>query len=95
MLHHILVKWETPPADVAARCREVEAVFAGALDIPGVHGVSVKPNVIDRPNRYDLLIVVDMDEAALPLYDACDAHHQWKDTYGPLIAKKAIFDCEG
>ena len=59
-----------------------------------VHGVEVIPNVIDRPNRYDLLIRIAMDESALPLYDACDAHHRWKDEYGALIEKKAIFDCE-
>ena len=50
--------------------------------------------MIDRTNRYDMLIVITMEESALPLYDACDAHHHWKDAYGPLIEKKAIFDCE-
>lgn len=35
-----------------------------------------------------------MDEAALPAYDACAAHHAWKETYDGLIAKKAIFDYE-
>ena len=94
MLHHILVKWNERPANADARCREVEAVFQPCLEIPGVHGVKVIPNVIDRPNRYDMLIVITMDEEALPLYDACDAHHHWKDSYGPLIEKKAIFDCE-
>ncbi len=94
MQHHILVKWKERPADAAARCREVEEVFQPCLDIPGVHGVKVIPNVIDRPNRYDMLIVITMDEAALPVYDGCDAHHRWKDEYGGLIEKKAIFDCD-
>ena len=88
MLHHILVKWKERPADTAARIREVEAVFRGA------HEVRVVPNVIDRPNRYDLMIVLTMDRAALPAYDACEAHHQWKQRYGELIEKKAIFDCD-
>ncbi|MBQ8313051.1 MAG: hypothetical protein IJX84_07610 [Clostridia bacterium] len=94
MQHHILVKWKERPADVPARLREVEAVFAPCLEVPGVQQVEVIPNVIDRPNRYDLLIRITMDEAALPLYDDCDAHHRWKDEYGALIEKKAIFDCE-
>ena len=93
MLHHILVKWKERPADPAAYLREVEAVFRGALDVPGVHEVRVVPNVIDRPNRYDLMIVLTMDRDALPAYDACEAHHQWKQRYGELIEKKAIFDC--
>ena len=94
MLHHILVKWKERPADTAASLREVEAVFQGALDVPGVHEVRVIPNVIDRPNRYDLMIVLTMDKGALPAYDACEAHHQWKQRYGELIEKKAIFDCD-
>ena len=94
MQHHILVKWKERPADATARQREVENVFAPCLEVPGMHRVEVIPNVIDRPNRYDLLIRITMDEAALPLYDDCDAHHRWKDEYGALIEKKAIFDCE-
>ncbi|MBE5803098.1 MAG: hypothetical protein E7316_01125 [Clostridiales bacterium] len=94
MLHHILVKWKEAPADAGRRCREVEAVFQPCLSIPGVQAVKVVPNVIHRPNRYDMLIVITMDEEALPLYDACEAHHRWKDEYGGLIEKKAIFDCE-
>lgn len=69
-------------------------MFRPCLDIPGVHDVRVILNVIARPNRYDMLIVITMEESALPLYDGCDAHHQWKEQYGPLIEKKAIFDCE-
>lgn len=94
MQHHILVKWKEAPDDVPARCREIQAVFSPVLNIPGVSAVEVIPNVIHRPNRYDLLIRITMEEAALPLYDASDAHHHWKTTYGKHIAQKAIFDCE-
>lgn len=34
------------------------------------------------------------DKAALPAYDNCAAHHEWKDRYSALIEKKAIFDCK-
>ena len=71
-----------------------EEMFRGALEVPGVREVRVTPNVIDRPNRYDLLIVLTMDREALPAYDACDAHCLWKQRYGGLIEKKAIFDCD-
>lgn len=92
MRHHILVKWKK---DIARPDHAViDALFHQALAIPGVHSVSVHPNVIDRSNRYDLLILLCMDKEALPLYDACPMHHEWKDTYGPLIESKAIFDCE-
>ncbi|MGN1020112.1 MAG: hypothetical protein ACI4O7_07035 [Aristaeellaceae bacterium] len=94
MLHHILVKWKEKPADPAALNGEIEALFREALAIPGVHAVEVIPNVVDRPNRYDLLIRLTMDVSALTVYDASDAHHLWKERYGALIAQKAIFDCD-
>lgn len=94
MQHHILVKWTDEVADKPALAAEVEALFQGVLSVEGVHGVTVHPNVIARPNRYDLLIRIHMDEQALPAYDDCPTHHHWKDEYGHLVAKKAIFDCE-
>lgn len=94
MQHHILVKWKEQPADVPARLGDVEAIFRPVTAIPGIAKVEVIPNVIDRPNRYDMLIRITMDASALPAYDSCDAHHRWKERYGPLIDKKAIFDCD-
>ena len=94
MLHHILVKWKERPEDAAGRLREVEEIFLGALSVPGVQAVRIIPNVIDRPNRFDLMIVLTMDRDALPAYDACEAHHLWKQRYSGLIDQKAIFDCD-
>lgn len=94
MLHHILVKWNDQVTDKAAMADKVRALYAAAADIPGVQGVCIKPNVIDRPNRYDLLIVLDLPADALPTWDASALHHQWKDDFGGLIEKKAIFDCD-
>ena len=42
-----------------------------------------------------MMIVIDMDAPALPAYDVSEPHLRWKAEYGPLIEKKAIFDCEG
>lgn len=92
MRHHILVKWKEniQKPDYA----EIEAIFHAALSIPGIHSVSLHPNIIQRPNRYDLLILLCMDREALAVYDASEAHLQWKNTYGSMILQKAIFDCE-
>ena len=91
MKHHIIVKF-TEGTDVKALLEPVQAIFNETLEIPGVHGVELKANCIDRPNRYDLMIVLDMDEEALPAYDASEPHHRWKEEYGGITAKKAIFD---
>ena len=94
MLHHIIVKWNDQVTDKAAIAAQVAALYAPATDIPGVRGVTLKPNVVARPNRYDLMIVLDMAAEALPVWDASDLHKQWKTDFGGLIAQKAIFDCD-
>ncbi len=93
MKHHIIVKF-VEGTDTAALLEPVRAIFAQTLSIPGVHGVELRPSCVDRPNRYDLMIVLDMDQEALPAYDVSEPHAQWKREYGPITAKKAIFDCE-
>ena len=94
MQHHILVKWKERPEDAAGRLREVEEIFQGALSVPGVQAVRIIPNVIDRPNRYDLMIVLTLPADALPGWDASELHRRWKAVYGDRIASKAIFDRE-
>ena len=93
MLHHIIVKF-TEGTDTAALLEPVRKIFAETLSIPGIHGLELKPSCSDRANRYDLMIVLDMDPEALPAYDASEPHRRWKAEYGPITAKKAIFDCE-
>ena len=63
-------------------------------ELEGVSGVSVYPNCVARENRYDVMIVLEMDRDALPLYDDSEMHHRWKDEFGGLLEKKAIFDYE-
>lgn len=94
MRHHIIVKYTDQVTDKPALDREITALFAQAAEIPGVHGADVCSNVIDRANRYDLMIVVRMERDALPAWDASDLHHRWKAQYGHLVAAKTIFDCE-
>ncbi|MBQ7063625.1 MAG: hypothetical protein IJM90_01855 [Firmicutes bacterium] len=93
MKHHIIVKF-TEGTDVAALLAPVKAIFTETLSIPGIHGLELKTSCIHRPNRYDLMIVLDMDPEALPAYDASEPHHRWKEEYGHVVEAKAIFDCE-
>ena len=92
MKHYIVAKLK----DSSKRERLVAPVlslFENTLSIPGIHNVSVNSCCIDRPNRYDLMIIIDMDEEALPLYDESEPHKTWKREYGDLLESKAIFDC--
>ena len=87
MRHHILVKWKEGCKPGLEPIREL---FQETLAIPGVESVELHPNVIDRPNRYDLLILLCMEKSALEAYDGSEAHHRWKEVYGGMIEKKAI-----
>ena len=93
MLHHIIVKWKetVKKEEIAKKVREL---YADATDIVGVHEVRLKDNVTLRDNRYDLMIVLDMDDDALVTWDNSELHEKWKVEYGDFIEKKCIFDCE-
>lgn len=96
MKHCILVKY-TAEVDAAKKeelLPEIKALFSGLTSIEGIHGVEVIPNVVDRPNRYDLLIRIDMEKEILPVYDDSEPHHIWKRDYACYLEKKAIFDYE-
>lgn len=92
MKHCILVKFKKE-YNWKDELKNIQRIF-NSIDIDGVNFVEYLENCIDRENRYDLLIRVDMEKEALPLYDACPNHHEWKDTYSEFIDKKAIFDYE-
>lgn len=93
MKHHIIVKF-TEGTDVKALLDPVRAIFEETLAIPGIRQVDFKLSNSDRANRYDLMIVMDMDKEALPAYDVSEPHLRWKSEYGDRVAQKAIFDCD-
>ncbi len=94
MKHCIIAKFNESVTDKSAVIENVKALFAGAAPVEGVRGIMIHENCIARDNRYDLMIVVEMEKAALPNWDASEIHHQWKDQFGTMLAKKAIFDYE-
>ena len=62
--------------------------------IEGIHKVEYKQNCIDRANRFDLLVEIDVDKEVLPIYDKSVPHLEWKEKYGKFVENKAIFDFE-
>ena len=93
MKHCIIVKF-IEGTDYRALEKPVLGIFEETLSIPGIHGVELRLSNSDRPNRYDMMIVMDMEKDALPAYDVSEPHLRWKTEYGGLVAKKAIFDCD-
>ena len=93
MKHFIIVKF-CKGTDNKALERPVRSIFEETLSIEGIHGIDIRLSNSDRDNRYDMMIVMDMDKEALPAYDVSEPHLRWKSEYGDLIEKKAIFDCD-
>lgn len=96
MKHYIIVKYkdEVSEADRSRIAGEAEALFKDLVGKYDIRGVDVYKNCTPRPNRYDLMICVDMPASSLALYDESSEHKEWKADYGRYIANKAIFDCE-
>ena len=97
MFHCILAKYNP---EISAEQKEsllmkIRELFGGLTEIEGIEAVGVFPNVVDRSNRYDVLIRIRMMPEALAVYDDCEIHKTWKRDYGKYLEKKAIFDYEG
>lgn len=94
MQHYIIVKWNDTVKDKSGKADDVRILYASATDITGVNKVTIKENVTARDNRYDLMIIIDMDAESLKEWDNSTLHHRWKEEYGQLIDKKAILDAD-
>ena len=61
------------------------------------HQEDLQSDEADRRRSYgehDLMIEMEMDPEALPVYDASATHQEWKAKYGDAIQSKTIFDYE-
>ena len=94
MKHCIISKFSEDVGDKAALIEKIKALFAAEERPEGVRGYEFITNCIDRPNRYDLMIVIDMPHNALPAWDASALHKRWKSEFSGYLAAKAIFDYE-
>ena len=93
MKHYVISKF-SEGCDWKSMIPAITELFEQTLEIPGIRSVKVKPCCVDRPNRYDLMIEMEMDREALEAYDSCEAHKTWKREYGGFLANKTIFDSE-
>ena len=94
MKHVILVKWNNNVLDKESICIEAKNIFEKLLTIEGNKSVKLHKNVINRTNRFDLMIVIEMNKEVLPVYDESQPHKEWKEKFGKYVENKAIFDFE-
>ncbi len=93
MRHYIIVKFK-PEVDWGVLVEPIRALFQRTLDIEGITGVWTYPSNSCRADRSHLMIEMELTAAALETYDRSELHFRWKETYGPLLESKIIFDRE-
>lgn len=74
--------------------KPIKELFKKAVDIKEMKKIDIYESNIDLPNRYDLMIKMDLSRAALEEFDNGEIHKEWKDKFGKYITSKTIFDCE-
>lgn len=94
MNHYIIVKYKEQVSDRERLLEEIRELFGRARSIEGVYNISIKPAVITAQNRHDLMIQMEMDQAALAVFDRSEIHREWKERFGAYISEKTIFDCD-
>lgn len=92
MKHCILVKFNKD-FDWKNELDNIKRIF-DSIDVEGYHFTEYCINCVNRANRFDLLIRIDIDKEALPLYDVCPSHLEWIENYAKHVEQKAIFDYE-
>ena len=95
MKHLVIVKWNELVSDKKAMQDEVLALFNEAKnENPEIKDVRIVLNVVNNPNRYDCIFVVELDQKDLGVWVNCSQHVKWKEDYTKYLAGKAIFDME-
>lgn len=94
MKHCIIVTFKKE-FEIEQELPTIQMLFEEAKKQKGIYAVRIYRNVIDMPNRADLMIVIEMEREALAAFDASVIHRKWKENYAQMIEKKTIFDtCE-
>lgn len=94
MKHLIIAKYHDAVSDKEEMFRRISELFSTWTEYPFIRDCRIIRNCIDRPNRYDIIIAVDLAPEDLPLWDGCELHRQWKSAFGEALQAKAIFDAE-
>ncbi len=95
MKHYIIIKFNESVTDKSSIIPEIKALFAPAAEMPGIRRVDFYTSCMNLPNRYDFMMILDLERDALAVFDNSSIHRIWKEKYGQLLESKTIFDCEG
>lgn len=93
MKHYIIVKFNEN-VEKEKLINPIKELFQKAMHIKEVLKVDIYESNMDLPNRYDLMIKMNLSKKALEEFDNGEIHKEWKEKFGKYIMNKTIFDCE-
>ena len=93
MKHYIIAKFKEN-IDWKRLVPEITEHFQPAKAIDGVSEVVIHTSCSDKPNRFHLMIELQMTPEGLKNWDKSPVHSGWKSRYGEMLEGKTIFDCE-
>ena len=93
MQHYIIVKFNEN-IEKEEIINPIKELFKRTNQIKKINKVEIFESNMNWPNRYDLMIKMELSQRALNEFDNSDIHKEWKEKFGKYIMSKTIFDCD-
>lgn len=93
MQHYIIVKFNEN-IEKEEIINPIKELFKRTNQIKEINKVEIFESNMNWPNRYDLMIKMELSQRALNEFDNSDIHKEWKEKFGKYIMSKTIFDCD-
>lgn len=89
-----MVKWNETVADKKAMAEEVYQLWCKGLENKEIRKITKHENLLEKPNRFDVMYVVELDPADMQVWVDCEPHQIWKNDYAKYVEAKAIIDLD-
>ena len=93
MQHYIIVKFNEN-IEKEEIINPIKELFKRTNQIKEINKVEIFESNMNLPNRYDLMIKMELSPRSLYEFDNSDIHKEWKEKFGKYIMSKTIFDCD-
>ena len=93
MQHYIIVKFNEN-IEKEEIINHIKELFKRTNQIKEIKKLEIFESNINLPNRYDLMIKMELTPKALNEFDNSYIHKEWKEKFGKYIMSKTIFDCD-
>ena len=93
MQHYIIVKFNEN-IEKEEIINHIKELFKRTNQIKEIKKLEIFESNMNLPNRYDLMIKMELTPKALNEFDNSYIHKEWKEKFGKYIMSKTIFDCD-